>query len=574
MFLVIGLMKTTGIFFVQYQKSFKSSSSMTSLITSVQNGVYSVASLLVMTLGGTWLSSRRCLIIGGTLSFIAYVINSLAEKIEIVIFAQGVVVGMGFSFIHSPTLVLIGKYFEKRRGLANSIAVSAASLGGLVWAPIVTLMFEHYGYSGTHLIIAAILLNCLVTAGLFRPPEMYTRPLKTNPSSNTTKSSHDVEPASHSSQMDASQNVTIKDISHLSKLGPNSPLKLETTEKRTICMRTISYQPQLSREDKQVSLIFRPRSNTYQENGTPSPSLKRTFIVRERTRTITESNTPIPHYGVAGILDSISKSNVAQLASAEQLCASVLSVDSIKEIKQEEYEQKDSGSKDQVFSSFPKSFVVKILRRVFDFELLRNPIFLMILTRAFLIISGLGLIPVYIAPHARENGLDEDKIAVLYSIMGFVDLLSRVVFGIVADKNFLQRSTLIGISAFIVGVAVNSIPLVKSFASFVILTSIYGTFGGVYFSLFAVNLVDYLGIEKLSSCLGFTILCHGVALAVILTVIGALRDASGSYLSSFHFLGTVLLMASAISFAIPFVDRKMKARKQKDEDQAELEKLT
>ncbi|KAK3594887.1 hypothetical protein CHS0354_020547 [Potamilus streckersoni] len=569
MFLVIGLTKTTGIFFVQYQKSFNSSSSMTSLITSVQNGVYSVASLLVMTLGGNFLSGRRCLIIGGALSFIAYIINSRAETIEIVIFAQGVVVGVGFSFIHSPTLMLIGKYFEKRRGLANSIAVSAASLGGLVWAPMVTLLFEHFGYSGTHLIIAAMLLNCWVTAGLFRPLELYTSPVKAKQSSNITINSHDVEPAFRSSHMDACQNDTLKDISRLHKLRQNSPIKLDTAPNKTLCIRTISCQPQVSHEDGQISAIFRHRSNTYQENGTTSPCLKRT-----RTRTITELYSSNPIYGVSGIIDSISKSSVAQLASAEQLCASVLSFNSIKEMKPIEIEENGAKMKDTACISSTKSFIVKMLRRVFDFELIRNPVFLMILTRAFLIISGIGLFPVYIAPHARENGMDEDKIAVLYSIMGFVDLLSRVLFGIVADKNILQRATLIGISALIVGIAANSIPFVKSFASFVTLACIYGSFGGVYFSLFAVNLVDYLGIEKLSSCLGFTILCHGVSTAVIMAVVGALRDKSGSYLSSFHFLGSFLLMACAISFAIPLVDRKIKARKQKDHDQAELEKLT
>ena len=40
--IIIGILKTSGIFFVNFQKRFDSTSSMTSLISTVQNGVYSV----------------------------------------------------------------------------------------------------------------------------------------------------------------------------------------------------------------------------------------------------------------------------------------------------------------------------------------------------------------------------------------------------------------------------------------------------------------------------------------------------------------------------------------------------
>ena len=42
MALTIGMIKTSGIFFVNFQQRFDSTSSITSLLSTVQNGVYSV----------------------------------------------------------------------------------------------------------------------------------------------------------------------------------------------------------------------------------------------------------------------------------------------------------------------------------------------------------------------------------------------------------------------------------------------------------------------------------------------------------------------------------------------------
>lgn len=49
---------------------------------------------------------------------------------------------------------------------------------------------------------------------------------------------------------------------------------------------------------------------------------------------------------------------------------------------------------------------------------------------------------------------------------------------------------------------------------------ILGSFCGLYMALHAVILVDYLTLAKLKSCLGFTLLCHGLAMSVFFPVAG------------------------------------------------------
>ena len=54
------------------------------------------------------------------------------------------------SMLQSPMLAVIGLYFKKHRGLANSIFAVIGSVGGLVFAPVVTRLFQEYGYTALY----------------------------------------------------------------------------------------------------------------------------------------------------------------------------------------------------------------------------------------------------------------------------------------------------------------------------------------------------------------------------------------------------------------------------------------
>ncbi|KAH3807801.1 hypothetical protein DPMN_136149 [Dreissena polymorpha] len=76
--------------------------------------------------------------------------------------------------IASPELAIIGAYFNKHRGLANSIFTAGGSLGGLAFAPVVVKLFDEYGYTGAMLIISALLMHSILSGLLMRPIELYS----------------------------------------------------------------------------------------------------------------------------------------------------------------------------------------------------------------------------------------------------------------------------------------------------------------------------------------------------------------------------------------------------------------
>ena len=176
--IIAGLFKSAGIIFVAIQERFGSRASMTSMISTVFIASWSVSSLLVMNLGAKFLSSRTITVMGTLATCASYIISSLAQDFELLLFSNGILQGAGSACIQPISLAILGSFFEKHRGLACSIASSRGSFGGLVFAPLLTVMLEYYGFSGTMLLTGAFVFQCLVTAALFRPQAFYTQRVK------------------------------------------------------------------------------------------------------------------------------------------------------------------------------------------------------------------------------------------------------------------------------------------------------------------------------------------------------------------------------------------------------------
>ena len=64
---------------------------------------------------------------------------------------------------------MVGQYFDKKRAKANGVMSMGGALGGASIAPLLTILYQDYGYSNTLIIQAGLLLHVFITAALFRP---------------------------------------------------------------------------------------------------------------------------------------------------------------------------------------------------------------------------------------------------------------------------------------------------------------------------------------------------------------------------------------------------------------------
>ena len=81
--------------------------------------------------------------------------------------------------MYVPQIVIIGFYFEERRGLATGLAVCGSGFGAFIFNPFAKYLIDEYGWRGAILIEAGIILNCIWCGLLFRPlPETGFRDLE------------------------------------------------------------------------------------------------------------------------------------------------------------------------------------------------------------------------------------------------------------------------------------------------------------------------------------------------------------------------------------------------------------
>ncbi|ELU08617.1 hypothetical protein CAPTEDRAFT_220701 [Capitella teleta] len=172
-----GAAKSFGILFVEIVEKFGSSSAATSWISSLNQCLALTLSPLASTLA-TLYGTRRVVFIAGFLISTGFILSIFAVSLEYYYFSYGLFVGIGSSLAYSPTVILVGLYFDKRRSLANGLTVAGSGVGGFVFPPIMHWMLQYFGLQGTLLILAGLMLNICVCGVLLRPLSFYSPKLK------------------------------------------------------------------------------------------------------------------------------------------------------------------------------------------------------------------------------------------------------------------------------------------------------------------------------------------------------------------------------------------------------------
>lgn len=82
---------------------------------------------------------------------------------------SGVISGLGGVLIFTPAYIMVGQYFDKRKGTAMGMATIGSGIGNVVLAPLINLLLDEYGFFGTMLILGALALHTCAVALVYRP---------------------------------------------------------------------------------------------------------------------------------------------------------------------------------------------------------------------------------------------------------------------------------------------------------------------------------------------------------------------------------------------------------------------
>ncbi|KAK9515208.1 hypothetical protein VZT92_025873 [Zoarces viviparus] len=160
--------KSITVFFKEIEVIFDATPSQVSWISSIMLAVMyaggPISSILVNKFG-----SRPIIFVGGVLASSGLVAASFCNTVQQLYFFIGVVGGLGLAFNLNPALTMIGKYFYKRRPIANGIAMAGSPVFLSTLAPLNSWLYDAFGWRGSFLILGGLLLNCCVAGALMRP---------------------------------------------------------------------------------------------------------------------------------------------------------------------------------------------------------------------------------------------------------------------------------------------------------------------------------------------------------------------------------------------------------------------
>lgn len=79
--------------------------------------------------------------------------------------------GLGLALNFQPSLIMLNRYFNEKRPLANGLSAAGSPVALCCLSPLGQVLQYHYGWRGGFLILGGLLLNCCVCGALMKPLE-------------------------------------------------------------------------------------------------------------------------------------------------------------------------------------------------------------------------------------------------------------------------------------------------------------------------------------------------------------------------------------------------------------------
>ncbi|XP_053406500.1 monocarboxylate transporter 12-like [Mercenaria mercenaria] len=167
-FLIGGAVNTFGVLYVALLDKYGQSAGATAWVGSLANAMGLLLGPLSSALSARF-SCRKMVIMGGIFTSLGWVSTGFMPRIEYMFISYGLIAGIGKSLSFTPSILIVGQWFDKRRSLANGLSVAGAGFGTFAFAPLLETLLTKYGFTYTMVIMGGVMLVMSACGVLFRP---------------------------------------------------------------------------------------------------------------------------------------------------------------------------------------------------------------------------------------------------------------------------------------------------------------------------------------------------------------------------------------------------------------------
>ncbi|KAG2461617.1 MOT12 protein, partial [Polypterus senegalus] len=203
-----------------------------------------------------------------------------------------------------------------------------------------------------------------------------------------------------------------------------------------------------------------------------------------------------------------------------------------------------------------------------DLSLLRLPEFICSAIFSLLTVLAFFVPSIYLIPFAQSNGVDQLSATFLVSYWAITDLTGRLSCGWLANLALVKNIQLLAVMVAILTVGLLLMPSATSYTLMVALSCFCGFFFGAMTSLLITVLIDVVGVSKVDSGLGISMLLRGFGCLCGPPLAGLLVDATADFGSSFYLTGGSLVVSVVFLLLADFFMKRNHQRSRREDQQA------
>ncbi|GFN95731.1 monocarboxylate transporter [Plakobranchus ocellatus] len=437
--------------------------------------------------------------------------------------------GFAFGLILIPSIALMSMYFNRRRSLATAIAFCGMGVGNMLGPSLFEVLEENFGLWGLFLVVAAIEMNGIPAAMLMRPIGRYKHiikdgvDIKTPAKSEPTDGKDDATEQSPflTQEEKVDEGLSETDQNNLSFSKPLGKCKEKLNHRRSKEWRDVPLEG--SKEENPPEKL--PENKSMNSTSSSDAALSTDAVARSR------------------------KNSFAHPSEA-RMAADVSSAG------------EDAG----------KSYLTKtgaFFQRLFNLDLFG-------LWSMWLLMGAAGLgalvqyLVIYLPTIAIKQGLTQPEVAVLMTINGSLELVSRIVIGIFSDSHLLTNCQIVIIAHVVIGTVMHFTHFYTSYNTLLFLAVVSGALSATQQNLSSLLTIEILGMEHLLSAFGFRIMISTLTLATHHPLLGFILESTGSFAAPLHYVGMCLYIAAILLLMAPMVKRYDARRKAATSEQPKL----